>query len=116
MSLPCPTCGNARTRIDNTRTLEKVGGYTVQRNRYCERCGLEFRTREYVYNGSNRAKLTRDQVKKIRSLVAKGGKHRDVAALFGVSSPTITKIVNYNLWNERYTNSAAHKNGTVDND
>jgi len=44
------------------------------------------------------SKLTLEDVVKIRELLAKGLSHRKIAALFGVSSPTITGINTGKYW------------------
>lgn len=42
--------------------------------------------------------LTSDDIREIRSLVSSGARHRGVAGQFGVTEPTIWKIVNRRSW------------------
>lgn len=46
------------------------------------------------------AKLTPDHVREIRSRASEGEAQKDLATLFGVSRPTITRIVNRTIWED----------------
>lgn len=47
-----------------------------------------------------KAKLTSEDVKEIKTLVASGQLQKDVASKFGVTQPIISDIVNGKIWKE----------------
>lgn len=99
MSFACPRCGNDTTNVVDTRPHETDTNYSVRRKRTCPRCQHPFVTRELLYTGPNRHKLTLDDVKRIRFLRTKYHLlHRELAEQFGVTQTTITRIINRTRW------------------
>jgi len=101
MSFPCIHCGYANTLVTDSRPRKSVGRGNpwVRRQRKCPKCERAFPTREYAYQGPHRSSLTKDQVTRIRNLHNSGGYlNRELAQMFGVTQPTISRIINGRRW------------------
>lgn len=102
--VPCPECGRRKTRNRSTyRTPEGTVRYVT-----CMACGHKFKTLKppgeqenpiplRPYN-SGRAKLTPDEVREVRQMLAQGVSQMECALAFDVSQTSICRLAQGKTW------------------
>ena len=96
----CPFCGQGKTKVIDTRSLRTENGSSIIRARLCKRCNRNFKTRETIYNGPHRHKLTEDNVRRIRAIAKEFPQrtYTEIGKEFGVGYTTIGRIVRFERW------------------